>query len=96
MAKQRPTIEEARGVILKRLDINQLGTFGLRKLLEVIPFSWHCYCKDNNLNPNLLMDKHEKRVNRDNRKRNDVSKQEGDEKANPWVDDSINGEEIRH
>ena len=66
--KKRITIEKARELVKDKLDIDSLGSMGLRKIKDIIPFSWHMYCKDNNLNTNLLMDGHEKRCRMDERK----------------------------
>ena len=66
MRKERLTLEDARNIIKKNLKIDSLSTLGARAILEgVIPFSWHNYCKENNFNPNMLMDKHERSIKGD-------------------------------
>ena len=59
--KKRLTLEEAKELIKRNLKIDGLGTLGARAILEnVIPFSWERYCRENKINTNMLMDKHEK------------------------------------
>ena len=59
--RRRLTLEEGKKLIKEELNIDRLGSRSVRLILEgALPFSWHCYCKKKKLNPNILMDKHEK------------------------------------
>lgn len=63
MVKKRLTIEEGRKLIKDKLNIDRLGTRSIRIILEeCLPFSLNIYCKENKLNPSILMDKHEKSI----------------------------------
>lgn len=65
---KRITIEQAKKLCKEKVQIDYLGSFGLRKMREIIPFSWTVFCRENKLNPELLMDRHEKRIRRSERK----------------------------
>jgi len=83
--RRRLTLEEGKKLIKEELNIDLLGSRSIRLILEgALPFSLHCYCKKNKLNPNILMDRYErimgkfkeKKQNEKRRKRSNKRKKE--------------------
>lgn len=69
MNKKRATKSQALDFIQYNFHLENLGTYHIRVILNhIFPFTWNTFCKEENLNPEILMDDHEKMLRRDKTK----------------------------